>query len=399
MAIELYSNTGTEEDLKEAFTANGATVPGAATVDDKPKEEPKKETKPEQTVEPGAEDAAETAAETDPEKGPEDKTKQGHQEPKAKGGWQRKVEKQRAEIADLRKKLDEYAGVETSPKYKAMQEELAAAKAKLTELNPPTVTKDEGPVKPKRPTLAECDYDQDKLEAALEAYDDKMTQYHESIAERKTNELLTQREQAEQAKRMEEESNRVYNEFVTRKDKERDLIPDFDELIEASGKTGQSTIFDRIQDGSKFGKVTPAESYLVMKSKHPAELLAFFMKDLVENDGDENERFQALDPIDLIIELRELEGRLASDRAKAAKGSTSGKEETTPKEPEKPPVKPQRTIAKTPDAPLETVGGGSTNVVSGDLNARMAKAAAAGNSKEFRELLKLQQAQKHQLRS
>lgn len=405
MSIVLTSNVGTEEDLRAAMLANGVTPEGEQPAETKPAEE---KTKPEQKVEPGGEKpAAETAAETEPGKGPEDKSKAGEpQEHKAKGGWQRKVEKQAAEIDRLRGLVDRYEGIETSPKYKTLQSELEEAKAKLAELQPAsTETKDAGPVKPKRPempTLDDFDWDQEKYAEATKKfkleqakYDEDLEKYFDAITERKTQETLSRRDQEDRQRKLKEESDKVYNKFISLKDEGAKEIEDWDDVF-AAAPADRPTIFNTKADGVP----TPAYSWLVMKSKAPAALLHYFAKDLVANEGAENERFEAMDPLDLVAELHDLQRSLISERQKAAKGTSDKTEEAAPKaakEPE-PPVRPKKEIAKTPDEPLETVGGHASTQNNGDLNKLMGEAASRGDSKEFRRLLALQHEQNQRTR-
>lgn len=401
MSIVLTSNVGTEEDLRNAFIANGVT-PESEPAEVKPAEEPNK---PEQKVEPGADKgAAETAAETEPGKGPEGKSKTGEpQEHKAKGGWQRKVEKQAAEIDRLRGLVDKYEGVETSPKYKTLQAELEEAKGKLAELQPAsTETKESGPVKPKRPempTLDEFDWDQEKFAEATKKfkadqnkYDEDIEKYFDAITERKTQETLSRRDQEDRQRKAQEESDKVFNKFVTLKDQGAKDFEDWDEVMEAAPKNRPTIFINPVPNGPN----TPAYDWLVLKAKAPADLLRFFAKDLAENDGVENDRFEAMDPIDLVVELNDLQRQLVADRKKAAKGTSAPTEEAAPKvtkEPEKAPVTPRKEIAKTPDEPLETVGGHASTQNNGDLNKLMAEAANRKDSKEFNRLLALQHEQ------
>lgn len=401
MAVTLYSNTGTEADLEQAMVANGVE-PEAKVAE--VKEVPAKVAS-EQKVEPGEKTAAETPAKTEPDTEPENKsTQQGAtqeqtEKKKAKGGFQRRVEILTAETDRIKDELNQERGDKAK-----LRKELAEANRRLEAINnPPVDEKVSGPVRPKRPEMPdreELGYDEDKFVAAMKqyrtdmaGYDEKLDKYTDAMAERKVQEALTKQAETESVRKQKEKSDTAYAEFIARNKKGQEAIPDFDE-VKAMVPDEVSSIFDSLPDGT----ASPAYAFAVMKAKHPAELFYHFLKDAAENDSAENEKYAQLDPIDLVIELRALESRLAIQREKGTASTT----EQVAKEPEPktPPVaQPKPKIAKAPDAPLEPVGSAGTTVPTGDLNALMAAAAAGKNYREFNRLLDIQQTRNRQARA
>lgn len=392
----LESNTATVEEMKENLIALGfepdeVQVKGVS--DRKPAEEEGK--KPEEPGKLGEKPAEATGTEAAEATGaPKDKV----QEPpaveteeetakkeKAKGGWQRQVEKKTAENERLRDKLDEEVGDKTRLKAKLEQaeRELAELKAGKPAEEP---KKDAGPVRPKRPELPELkafEYDADKFEAAMKdhrkaevKYDDEMTTYFETVAEQKAE----QRVEAENKKRAAEaEENRrieIENAFVDRRDKDKVGIPDWDEVFASIPEDANMPIADAVS----------AMGYIKYDSEHPALLYHFLFKDFLENNGAEGERIAALRPARQIIELKKIEDRLSAERT--AKAEPPKKEEPPKAAAEKTPEKPKQQ-PRVPDDPIDPVGG---NRVVADpniegLHKQIDEAGRAGDYRKVRALM------------
>lgn len=377
--IQLESNTATDEELKQALASLGATLE-----EEKAVEVPKEEPKSEPTGEPGADKGAaepegKTAPVTEPEKKESQEVPPGEpKEDKAKGGWARKVEKLTAKVDSLQDRLDEELGDKGR-----LRNELAEAKAELAKANTakPAAEEVKGPVRPKRPTLAECDYDQDKLDTEMGKYDDLVDAYHKGLRDLDL-EQFSKKERERQAQEAEEAKVKASNEaFGKRLDPGKAGYPDWEEL------------FDEVGDREKAGEKSFVElsdvgaGYIWNESENPADLLHFLANDLVNGDGAEAERLLALTPFRLVIELKSIEDRIAQERKAAV---TPPKKEEPPKaavaDAPETPVKEQPKPKKTPDAPIEPLGG-RTSPNPGNLEKQIADAAnLEDGGKEYRRL-------------
>lgn len=367
--IQLESNTATDEELQSALASLGVEAPP----EEKPVEVPEPQSEP--TGEPGDKVAAEPEGKTEPVTEPVKKESQevppGEPE-KAKGGWARKVEKLTARIDSLQDRLEEKSGGE-----ERLRAELAEAKAELAKANTVKPAEEvKGPVRPKRPTLAECDYDQDKLEAKMGEYDDLVDAYHKEVATQSSEEAV-KKERERQAKDAADAKIQAANDaFAARRDAGKTHYPDWQEVLDDAGDA--VTVADKSE---------AVQSYIASKTKNPADLIYFFLKDLRDNDGAENERIAALDPFDQLFELKAIEERITKDRAVVV---TPPKKEEPPKaaaaDTPKTPVKEQPKPTKTPDAPIETLGG-RTVANPGNFQKRLEDASKLDDGgKEYRKI-------------
>jgi regulator of replication initiation timing len=371
MAAHIDANFGTEEELQAALASLGMeTDPVEAP---KPEETPAPDAKTEPEV-PGVDpaEAGENAAGTEP--APKDTQGETHEERerKAKGGFKAKLDKLTAQAETLRAEIEEKNGNESR-----LRAELEDVKARLAELKPPEAAKPAAePVKPKRPTLASFEFDQEKYEEALDKYDSDLTAFHKAVADQAIAAGLEAERQRQADREQAAEAERHFKEFTDRRDADRANYDDYDEVL---------SLVPKDESDSLMSVSEPARAYIQRKSKHPADLIHYLATDYVYGDKEENQRLTSLDPMDQIIELKALEDRLVAER-------TKGK--TTPKAEAAPPAKP-KPAQRTPEPPIDPVGGRTAGTV-GNLEKQAQDAADRGDSKEYRRIRDLQRNQKQE---
>lgn len=375
--IHIESNSATDEELKEAMKYAGIDP----LADEKPTEvveEPKTEPEGEPGDKVAAEPEGKTAPVTEPEKKPSQEAPAGEPE-KAKGGWARKVDKLTAAVDSLKERLEEKDGNEAK-----IRAELEAAKAELAKAKASPEVKEVGPVKPKRPSrgdLSEWDYDENKYEQALEKYDSDLDTYHREVSNHSSEEAV-KKERERQAKETEEAKVQASNEaFGKRLDPGKANYSDWKDVFDEIG--------DRESSGEKtlVAKSDIAAGYIWNEAENPADLLYFIAKDHLESDGSEADRLMSLSPFRMVIELKAIEDRIKREReaATAPPAEPAKAAAETPKTPVKETIRPLRT----PDAPIEPVGG-RTTANPGNLDKQLMEASERGDGREVRRIRDLQ---------
>lgn len=378
MAAIITSNMDTDEELREQFKNWGSDVIVQGT-DSKEATPPEGEKKPSETTgEPGDKIAAEPVVETEADsetvetqETPEGESEEGKK--KAKGGFQRKIEEKTAKIAELRDELEEERGDKTR-----LRQRLEAAEAELKVFKgdkPPVEEAPKGPVRPKRPVMPQLgpDFDYEKFATEqkqyikdCEIYDDAMVEYFDTVADTK----------AEAKVQVERNRQAVEREQFVLGQKIDAGVADYPDYWDIYKRLPEKTV-------APTDKSEAVQLYIEKKSKHPAALFRYLMLDYLDNDGEEGKRIAAMDDFDQVLELKDIETRLAQERA--AKKPVEKK----PEAPKETPVTPKPVMRKVPDAPIETVGGRGTGPAVGDLMKQYQTAADAGNHKEAFRLLKL----------
>ncbi len=377
MAITLESNSVSEQELKDALTSFGLDIdkeeaPGSG-------EPAKGEETPVPKGEPGAKAAAEPEGKSEAGSEPVDKSQETPPETKAKGGWQRKVEKLTAQLEGVRDQLEEKTGNEA--KLRQDKLDLERKIAELSASGPDAAPKDDGIKRPVRPTLAGMDYDNEKLEAAMADYDEAVDKYTRAISEKTAKDTLEADRVAREKKAADEKAADELAAFGKRVETDKEAIPDYQEVLDELPK-GAHTVLDSSDAVVKFIK---------SKTKIPAALIHYFAKDLLDNDGAESTRLEAMDEIDQVLAMREIESNILQSRTaknKPPEPAAPAKAETRTPEP---PVKERPKPQQVPDAPLETLGGRGTSANAGNLDRQIEEAAERGDGKEVRRLRSLQQ--------
>lgn len=390
--IELASNTATDAELQEALKELGAEPPAEEKpVVATPPVEEKKASEPK--VEPGDKAAVETpgksATGTEPVKAETQVVpgvESAEEKEKAKGGWQRKVEKLTKLVDSFKDQLEEEKGdkARLRAKLEDAEAQLAEVHAAKPSEEAPKVT---GPVRPKRPTLADSEFDQEKYDAALTKYDAEMDAYYDKMADIKAESAVakdnerraTEAKQAQEAKFRQELNQRI--------EVGKAKYDDYQEMLDAAKNT--PTVCDKEVGGEMSGV---ALGY-IENADNPGDLIYYLAKDAAENGAKESKRLSGLSAFRLVIELKAIEDKILSEREKAAAPKVvpepPKKEEPpvvaveTPKV--EPPAKPEKQVAKVPDDPIEPLGGRSS-ADPGNLTKQIEAAAERGDGPEVRRL-------------
>lgn len=368
MAVTLESSTQDVQEMQDALVAAGLTV----REPEKPAEPVKpaaEEKNPSETKEaPGEQIPAETKVEApaatevaEPKTTQEPTQEEGTPEEKpskSKGGFQAKVEKLTRRVDMLQEELEAKTGNEA-----ALRQKLEEAQAELAALKPQP-KEESGPVRPKRPTRKDFDFDEDKYEEALAKYDQELDEYHQALRDKDRAEALAEFEKTAQA-RAEEAA------FLARRNADAKTIEDFDEVI---------AMLPPETETSKIEIPPAVMTYIMQKSQHPAKLMYFLAKDYLENDSEARDRLAGMDPIDQLLEIREIERDLvakAKAEPKPAKTAPAKAAEPNPPKPEAAPAKP-KPKAETPEAPIDPVG--SRTTAAPESMEQLAARAAAGDA-------------------
>jgi hypothetical protein len=290
----------------------------------------------------------------------------------SKGGVPEKLatltrEKQRLEDA-----LEDERGSKTK-----LQAELDEVKGKLAALAPKEDAKPAELVRPKRPTMAEHEFDNDKFEAALSKYETDLEAFQDA--------KRAKERQEDEAKFQKTLEQRDQQRVIERQEAE------FGERLKAS-IAGYDDFYDLIQQippGTKDITVRRplVKTYIDTKSKAPGHLIRFFMQDYLDGET-EATRIEAMDDFDASYELRAIEQRLIDEQ----KGTSNGtKTATAAAETEEEPVTvpPQERVpareqptGETVDRPIgsRTVGSRATASRPSTL-----EEAAEKGAREYRE--------------
>lgn len=342
--MTLESNFETREQLEAVLKARGyepdpESTPTPASPGESPSgKAPASETVP--VVETGKETQVTQAAPT-VEGEPKTATPEAKFEPRRKQ-LERKVER-------LHEDLDLERGSKAALQVKLDAAQAELAKLKPAEPEPKTVEL----AKPKRPTRAECDYDDDKHEAAMDKYETDLAAYNAAVIDKTVTDRLAANAEAETKRALQAEADAIFDAFVKRRDEQKASIDGYEELREAAGDLPISPIL---------------EEFLI-RSEFPAALFAFFYKDMADNEGKELARYERIPEVLRVRELTKLELKLAEE----SKGGKAPKEPKKPAEaktvetaapvatedPKPQPVQPARQQPKIEDAPLEPLGGRS----------------------------------------
>jgi hypothetical protein len=379
--VTLTSETQSPEEMAQAFEHFGykPKVEGDKSEAEKPpvsetQVEPV-ETKSDKTGEPGGdktpvETKPETVAAPEPAKDKKQETPQEDKaEPKvdevtehkkATDGFKRKLEAKVAELGRTREELEAERGDKS-----VLRDRIKALETQIEDLKPKDVKPTE-PVKPKRPTRAQFEFDDDKYEAAMDAHDTAMDAYNKQVNElaiTKALETAAEKSATEEAQR---KSDAAYAAFEKRRDAEKNSdaadLADWndvrDKILAMPGKP--LTIFEASDAASAF---------VAGEADNPAGVIHYFAKDLVETGGEESARVAALNPLAQIKELTKIDDRITAQR-KASKKAPEPKAEVKPEpevkvEPEKPPAPIVKPPVKTLESPLSPLGGGRGAALSG----------------------------------
>lgn len=387
--VTIASNTGTEEDIREVMVNNGLQ-PQEPVKAEEPKEPVEEKVAPKSAEAPGEKVPAETedktaaeletAGDKSQEKPPQgqEPVVEGQEPKKSKGGFQAKNEKLARQLNEARENLELERGDKT--KLQARVDELAAEVAKLKPAEP---DKPKELVRPKRPSMKDLEYDQDKYDEALGKYEEELDAYHAAMTDKKVSDSLNAVEEKRKKDDQDARTAKALGEFEERRKAGESAYEDYGDLVEALPKDA-TTLVDRSR---------VIADYIQFKSKNPAHLIHFLMKDFVEGDEAEAGRLEKMDDFDQLIAIKEIEDRLIREHKAESKVD---KEVTTEEKPKAkaaevvPPVEEKPKKVKTPDAPITPVGS-SAAAKGKNLDEQMAAAAAANNGKEFRRLLALQE--------
>lgn len=293
--VTLTSHTQSEQEMREALESNGQTVVRDAPVDPSEQSaEPVKaaaadgETAPPSEV--GEKLAQETQTAPTAEKPAEPKTDQ------TLGPFRKERVKLKEQIGKLHDELDNERGDKTRLTIK-----LAAAEQELAKLKTPEAAapKEEGTVKPKRPKLADFDFDQDKHDEAMDEYEAKLAQFNRDALKK----------EFDADRKAELEANKVR----AQQEADAQKLKQFSDLVQADSKQMEDylTLAEAMPEDPV--AMPPAVEAVIEKSKRPALLIRHFMDDFLNHDAQELGRLAALDPVDQIWEMKQLEAKLVTE--------------------------------------------------------------------------------------
>ncbi len=374
------TNFGTEADLKAAVVAAGRTPVEETAVPEVVAEPEKKIT--EQPAKPGektpvaAVGSESTPASEPGEKKPQESSQAAPPEPKptATHGFKSKAEKAQQLVDRLQQDLELEKGSKAT-----LLAKLATAEAELAKLKPavPAAAADTGPVKPKRPTRAECDYDDERYEAAMDTYDTSMDTYNQAMSQKAVSDALVADRAKQHKDQMEAQQNAAFNQWVERRDTGAQRYPDWQETFEA------------LPEDADFPPDSAARA-AVLESENTADLMYYFAKDVLENDGKELQRVSKLGPVAQVREITRLEQKLASQHenpvVETAPAAAVAPVAEPAKPPEKVPAKPKQPAVIV--EPIETVGSHSVGTGGQRTLQKLAELAAEGDQEAKKEYWK-----------
>ena len=320
--------------MRAAMEAHGQLV-----VDDAPQSEPTEEAgvspSPEGESEPVAEpgttqEVVETPAPAAAAKPPEPVSD--------KGKFLSRKDKAEREVSRLRDTLEDERGDRAR-----LQEKLAAAEAEVQRLKPAEAAPpDSGPVKPKRPTLEQAEYDQAKYEAMLDQHDEDMAAYHAKLGEKVVKDTLAAEEQKRRDREVAEAQERANQEFAGRVAAGAKAFDDYYDLVEAMPEKPVET--PAALDGA------------IEVSSNPAMLIRYFMLDHVTEGGKELARISRMNPLAIVREVTLLERKLLDESAAAGAAPPVADPAPAPAPVARVPAVPARPKLRTPTEPIEPVG-------------------------------------------
>lgn len=224
-----------------------------------------------------------------------------------KTGEDKKFEPRRKQLERQVARLHEDLDLERGSKA-ALQNKLVEIQAELAKLKPAEPAKPEELVKPKRPTRAQHEYDEEKFEAAMAEYDSLMDLYHTQATAKAVSDTLAAEAVKQKKKEEEAEVGRFFDAYNRRLAEDRKDISDYQELAE-----DQDADFDIDQPDMFTVKLA------IMESEHPAVLLRHFMLDARDNGAKELKRLSGMSDLHKAKELTRLEDRLVAEREAAKK--------------------------------------------------------------------------------
>jgi len=237
------------------------------------------------------------------------------------------LELERGSKAGLERKLEE---------LQAELEKLKPAEAKTDAVTPPAL------VRPKRPTKADFDYDDDRYEAALDEHEVKLDEYMKAVAKQESEKSTREAREAEEKRQREEAATAEEREYQARFNKGRQEIADWDEVIESAPEL----------------EVTEVTQGFIRQSEIPADLVHHFLQ-----NSEELHRIEKLDPLRRVRALTTVELKLEEQRKARSGGQpvAAAPVVETPPTPATPPAPaPAQPISTRPtrvDEPITPVGG------------------------------------------
>lgn len=351
--ITLTSSTQSAEEMREALEANGQQVvtdgstmsqsgePASEQTPDSPGESPSG--KPESKTAPATTETGDKKPPVTQESKPGDETPGDEKPAEAKTFEPRRKQLER-QVARLHEDLDLEKGSRAQ-----LQTKLEAVQAELERIKPAEPAKADELVRPKRPTKADAEWDEEKLEQMLNEYDSQMDSYNLKMASKAASDALVNDNKRREAEAAQAESDRAHQEYRGRLQQDMEVLPDYKELFES---------LDGVVD------TPPAVDAAIQASDHPGYLVHFLMKDVLDNDGKELAKIAAMNPVRQVRELTRLEARLEAEYAKPAeavaepvKAAKAAPVATEPvKAPEEPAKPAKRESKRTVEDPIETVG-------------------------------------------
>lgn len=295
--ITLTSSTQSPEEMQAALEQHGlSVVSDGPTVAADPKEE--KVMPSEDPASPGDSPSgpeAETAPATEAGK---EKPQVVQEPPKP---VEAKFETRRKQLERQVARLHEDLDLEKGSKA-ALQAKLDAAQSEIAKFKPIETPKVAELVRPKRPTLAEAEWDNEKHEQLMIAYEAQLDefkdkQYEQKLAQSRADDAKRREDEtvaAEEAKKIEAFNGRLVA------DKEE--IPDYDDLLDSIKETGL--------------ELPAAVRAAVVDSDHPGRLFHYFMVDQLEGDSKEFNRIAKMDPVQQVKALTKLEIQLDAEYTK-----------------------------------------------------------------------------------
>lgn len=264
--------------------------------------------------------------------------------PTRRDNFEKKRVKLEKQVGHLQTELELERGSKTE-----LQKKLEATEAELAKLKPaeaaPATPKDEGPVRPKRPTLESCEFDNERYDREMEQHEVALDAYYKALARKEVEDAqkaeVAQRE-ADQKKAAEVQAETEYRERLESGAKG---IPDYEQVLADVGDDVKLTDF--------------THAY-IKNADSPAHLIHHFLKQA--RDGVANpdlDRIEAIsNPFKKNMALRDLELKVAG-RASAAAEPATPPAAPVATEPAKPPVPTVRQVsrpAKVVDEPITPVG-------------------------------------------
>ncbi len=242
-------------------------------------------TKPQGATPAGQEDKGQDPVVTPPAAEPPNPAKQARHNFEAK---RVRLEKQ---IDQLQTDLDLERG--SKAKLSKQLEDLQAELAKLKPAEAPAAVTPPALVRPKRPTLSDVDFDQERLEAALDEHEAKLDEYNKAVIKQETEAAQQKAAREREEREQREAATLEERQYQQRMAEGRAEISDWDEVMETTEDLEASDVTTRF----------------INVSEIPAHLIHH----LLQNSDDLN-RIEKLDPVRRVRALTALELQLADKR-------------------------------------------------------------------------------------